>query len=74
MYLIQLFLQRTYKLVETDDGVLRLIEPTLSPSGESIILDEYDLLSISNYEPIIILDHQLKIKLTSNSGIYKDFP
>lgn len=30
----------TFKLVETYDGVLRLIEPTLSPSGESSIPDE----------------------------------
>lgn len=59
-----------FKLVEAYDDVLRLIEPTLSPSGGSRIPDKYDLLRISNYEPIIILDHQLKL----NEEAKESFP
>ena len=59
-----------FKLVETYDSALTTIEPTLVPSGGSSIPEEYDVLSILKYEPIIILDHQLKV----NEGVKESFP
>ncbi|MGF7496622.1 protein kinase family protein [Lactococcus lactis] len=52
---------KAFKLVETYHNVLKFIEPTLSPSGGSIIPEEYNLFSILNYDPIIVLDNQLKV-------------
>lgn len=59
-----------FKLVETYSEALKTIEPTLSPSGGSIIPDDYELLPILKYTPIIIFEKQVK----NNETLTKVFP
>ncbi len=53
---------QSIKLVESYEEALKIIEPSLSLSGGSIIPDEYQVLPILKYDPIFILDHQVELE------------
>lgn len=51
-----------FKLVESYEQALKIIEKTLEPSGGSTIPSEYQILNILKHDPIIVLDDQIEVE------------
>lgn len=57
----------TFKMIDDYIDTIRFIQPHLSNSGGSAIPEDYQLLNIVKYEPIIYFEKQIEIVKENNS-------